>query len=156
MVLGSGTEKWTKTNMRSSRRRGSQERGKDGSSVLPLKQELLWHRDYKVNLEFELGKTTVINRMTSQFGMGGYYCNVCGCEEHSEVNNKKTEEQQEDYDFEARMKELREEEEKAKAHKKEKQKKKRRAEEDLTLEDDDDEMAAVMGFSGFRSTRKNY
>uniref|UniRef100_A0A5F4VY88 Zinc finger matrin-type protein 2 n=1 Tax=Callithrix jacchus TaxID=9483 RepID=A0A5F4VY88_CALJA len=74
----------------------------------------------------------------------------------SEVNKKKMEEKQKDYDFEERMKELREEEEKAKAYKKEKQKeKKRRAEEDLTFEEDD-EMAAVMGFSGFGSTKKSY
>ena len=71
-------------------------------------------------------------------------------------NKKKMEEKQKDYDFEERMKELREEEEKAKAYKKEKQKeKKRRAEEDLTFEEDD-EMAAVMGFSGFGSTKKSY
>lgn len=44
-------------------------------------------------------------------------------------------------------------EEKAKAYKKEKQKeKKRKAEEDLFEEDD--EMAAVMGFSGFGSSKK--
>ncbi|KAL6030695.1 hypothetical protein STEG23_037421 [Scotinomys teguina] len=73
-----------------------------------------------------------------------------------EVNKKKMEEKQKDYDFEKRMKELREEEEKAKAYKKEKQKeKKRRAEEDLTFEEDD-EMAAVMGFSGFGSAKKSY
>lgn len=73
-----------------------------------------------------------------------------------EVNKKKMEEKQKDYDFEERMKELREEEEKAKAYKKEKQKeKKRRAEEDLTFEEED-EMAAVMGFSGFGSAKKSY
>ncbi|XP_041343987.1 zinc finger matrin-type protein 2 [Pyrgilauda ruficollis] len=73
-----------------------------------------------------------------------------------EVNKKKMEEKQKDYDFEERMKELREEEEKAKAYKKEKQReKKRRAEEDLTFEEDD-EMAAVMGFSGFGSTKKSH
>ncbi|XP_058035232.1 zinc finger matrin-type protein 2 [Ahaetulla prasina] len=73
-----------------------------------------------------------------------------------EVNKKKMEEKQKDYDFEERMKELREEEEKAKAYKKEKQReKKRRAEEDLTFEEDD-EMAAVMGFSGFGSTKKTH
>ncbi|XP_036845222.1 zinc finger matrin-type protein 2 isoform X1 [Oncorhynchus mykiss] len=70
-----------------------------------------------------------------------------------EVNKKKIEEKQTEYDFEERMKELREEEEKAKAYKKEKQKeKKRKAEEDLFEEDD--EMAAVMGFSGFGSSKK--
>lgn len=47
-------------------------------------------------------------------------------------------------------------EEKAKAYKKEKQReKKRRAEEDLSFEEDD-EMAAVMGFSGFGSTKKSH
>ncbi|KAL0994699.1 hypothetical protein UPYG_G00125960 [Umbra pygmaea] len=70
-----------------------------------------------------------------------------------EVNKKKMEEKQKEYDFEERMKELREEEEKAKAYKKEKQKdRKRKADEDLFEEDD--EMAAVMGFSGFGSSKK--
>lgn len=51
------------------------------------------------------------------------------------------------------MEELREKEEKSKAHKKEQQKEKRRAEEDLTFEEED-EMAAVMGFSCFGSTKR--
>ncbi|XP_044078579.1 zinc finger matrin-type protein 2 isoform X1 [Siniperca chuatsi] len=73
-----------------------------------------------------------------------------------EVNKKKMEEKQKEYDFEERMKELREEEEKAKAYKKEKQKeRKRRAEEDVDFEEDD-EMAAVMGFSGFGSSKKSH
>lgn len=47
-------------------------------------------------------------------------------------------------------------EEKAKAYKKEKQKeRKRRAEDDGDLEEDD-EMAAVMGFSGFGSSKKSH
>lgn len=47
-------------------------------------------------------------------------------------------------------------EEKAKAYKKEKQKeRKRRAEEDVDFEEDD-EMAAVMGFSGFGSSKKSH
>ncbi|XP_072288408.1 zinc finger matrin-type protein 2 [Eucyclogobius newberryi] len=73
-----------------------------------------------------------------------------------EANKKKMEEKQKEYDFEERMKELREEEEKAKAYKKEKLKeRKRRADDDLELEDDD-EMAAVMGFSGFGSSKKSH
>ncbi|XP_055370698.1 zinc finger matrin-type protein 2 isoform X1 [Betta splendens] len=73
-----------------------------------------------------------------------------------EVNKKKLEEKQKEYDFEERMKELREEEEKAKAYKKEKQKeRKRRAEDDVDFEEDD-EMAAVMGFSGFGSSKKSH
>lgn len=47
-------------------------------------------------------------------------------------------------------------EEKAKAYRKEKQKeRKRRAEDDLDFEEDD-EMAAVMGFSGFGSSKKGH
>ncbi|XP_041906709.1 zinc finger matrin-type protein 2-like [Corvus kubaryi] len=69
--------------------------------------------------------------------------------------NKKMVEKQKDYDLDERMKELCEEEEKAKAYKKEKQReKKQHAEEDLTFEEDD-KIAAVMGFSGFGSTKKN-
>ncbi|KAI9522796.1 zinc finger, matrin-type 2 [Dissostichus eleginoides] len=70
-----------------------------------------------------------------------------------EANKKKMEEKQKEYDFEERMKELREEEEKAKAYKKEKQKQRKRRADDDDLEEDD-EMAAVMGFSGFGSTKK--
>ncbi|KAM8861190.1 zinc finger matrin-type protein 2 [Synchiropus picturatus] len=73
-----------------------------------------------------------------------------------EVNKKKMEEKQKEYDFEERMKELREEEEKAKAYKKEKQRKRKRQAEDDGDEDlDDDEMAAVMGFSRFGASKKN-
>ncbi|XP_042069497.1 zinc finger matrin-type protein 2-like [Haplochromis burtoni] len=73
-----------------------------------------------------------------------------------EVNKKKLEEKQKEYDFEERMKELREEEEKVKAYKKEKQKeRKRRAEEDVDFEEDE-EMATVMGFSGFGSSKKSH
>ncbi|KAF3840466.1 hypothetical protein F7725_006328 [Dissostichus mawsoni] len=70
-----------------------------------------------------------------------------------EANKKKMEEKQKEYDFEERMKELREEEEKAKAYKKEKQTQRKRRADDDDLEEDD-EMAAVMGFSGFGSTKK--
>ncbi|KAF4800840.1 Zinc finger matrin-type protein 2 [Turdus rufiventris] len=69
--------------------------------------------------------------------------------------NKKKMEEKKDCNFEERMKELREEEEKAKAYKKKQREKKRRAEEDVTFEEND-EMAAVMGFSGFSSTKKNH
>ncbi|CAL9685026.1 unnamed protein product [Knipowitschia caucasica] len=73
-----------------------------------------------------------------------------------EANKKKMEEKQKEYDFEERMKELREEEEKAKAYKKEKLKeRKRRAEDDVDLEDDD-EMAAIMGFTGFGTSKKHH
>ncbi|XP_013378992.1 zinc finger matrin-type protein 2 [Lingula anatina] len=71
-----------------------------------------------------------------------------------ELNKKKKEEKLKEYDFEERMKELKEEEEKQKVYRKEKKKdRKRKADGDLDM-DQDPEMAALMGFSGFGSTKK--
>ncbi|XDV38947.1 hypothetical protein PO909_008259 [Leuciscus waleckii] len=172
MASGSGSKndfrrKWDKDEYEQlAQRRITEEREKkDGKPVPPVKRELLRHRDYKT---------------TPQAEMGGYYCNVCDCVVKDSINfldhiNGKKHQRNlgmsmrverssldqvkkrfEEYDFEERMKELREEEEKAKAYRKEKQKeKKRKAEEDLNFEDDD-EMAAVMGFSGFGSSKKGH
>ncbi|XP_033122938.1 zinc finger matrin-type protein 2-like [Anneissia japonica] len=70
-----------------------------------------------------------------------------------EMNKKKQEEKKKEYDFEARMVELREEEEKQKAYRKQKRKdRKRKADDDG--EEMDPEMAAMMGFSGFGSSKR--
>ncbi|XP_022326893.1 zinc finger matrin-type protein 2-like [Crassostrea virginica] len=70
-----------------------------------------------------------------------------------EINKKKMEEKKKEYDFEERLKELKEEEEKQKAYKKEKRKdRKRKAEPDDSEGPSD--MAAVMGFSGFGTSKK--
>ncbi|KAH3838024.1 zinc finger matrin-type protein 2-like [Dreissena polymorpha] len=72
-----------------------------------------------------------------------------------EMNKKKMDEKKKEYDFEERIKELKEEEEKQKAYKKEKRKeRKRKADGDLD-EDLDPDMAAMMGFSGFGSSKKS-
>jgi len=73
-----------------------------------------------------------------------------------ESNKKKQEEKKKEYDFEERMKELREEEEKQKAYRREKRKgQKRKADEPLdTFVNVDADMAAVMGFSGFGGASK--
>ncbi|CAF0934301.1 unnamed protein product [Brachionus calyciflorus] len=79
-----------------------------------------------------------------------------------ELNKKKLEEKKKQYDFEERMKELKEEEEKAKAYRKEKKKQKKLK----NGEDNDEEegeggadaetdLASIMGFSGFGTSKKN-
>ncbi|XP_022084530.1 zinc finger matrin-type protein 2-like [Acanthaster planci] len=73
-----------------------------------------------------------------------------------ELNKRKKEEKKKDYDFESRMQELREEEAKQKAYRKEKrQERKRKAEDDDLDSGLDPDMAAMMGFSGFGSTKKH-
>ncbi|XP_055337302.1 zinc finger matrin-type protein 2-like [Paramacrobiotus metropolitanus] len=73
-------------------------------------------------------------------------------------NKEKMEEKKQEYDFEEKMKELREEEEKYREYKREKkQEKKRKAEIQDSGEDGDGmdpDMAAMMGFSGFGTSKK--
>jgi len=79
-----------------------------------------------------------------------------------ETIKQKKSEQQKKYDWDKRMQELQEEEEKSKEYKREKRlERKRKAEETAAssstgAEDDgmDPEMAAVMGFAGFSSSKK--
>jgi len=72
-----------------------------------------------------------------------------------ETNKKKKEEKKRQYDFEERMKELKEDEERLKAYRREKRKaKKRKIEEELSS-DVDPQMASLMGFGGFGSSKKH-
>lgn len=74
-------------------------------------------------------------------------------------NKKKMEEKQKDYELDAKVKEAKEEEERYKEYKKDKRKdRKRKADEETELEAStgiDDDMAAIMGFKGFSTGKKN-
>ncbi|CAK8697303.1 zinc finger matrin-type protein 2-like [Clavelina lepadiformis] len=68
-----------------------------------------------------------------------------------EMNKKKLEEKKKQYDFEERMKELKEDEERLKVQRRERRKeRKRKANEDTG----DSDIAAMMGFGGFGSSKK--
>lgn len=155
----------------------------------PVRREFLKPRDYRVDLESKLGKTTVITKTTPASQTGGYYCNVCDCvvkdsinfldhingkkhqrnlgmsmrverstleqvKQRMEMNKRKREEKQKEYDFEQRLKELKDEEEKLKEYRREKRKEKKRKAADNLEADVDPDMAAIMGFSGFCSSKK--
>jgi len=68
------------------------------------------------------------------------------------ANKRKMEEKKKEYDFDARMSELKEEEERTKEYRKERKKKKREAE-DGEFQGDAD-MMAMMGFGGFGGSKK--
>ena len=73
-------------------------------------------------------------------------------------NKKKMQEKKQDYDLDERMRELKEEEERAKEYRRDrKQEKKRKVEEEEAQDDTDGmdpDMAAMMGFGGFGSSKK--
>ncbi|RXG51799.1 Zinc finger matrin-type protein 2 [Armadillidium vulgare] len=73
-----------------------------------------------------------------------------------ELNRKKMEEKKKEYDIEQRMQELKEEDEKLKEYRKEKKKEKKRKldQSDQEWNNSDPEMAKMMGFSGFSSSKK--
>nr|AHZ63131.1 zinc finger matrin-type protein 2-like protein [Mesobuthus gibbosus] len=155
----------------------------------PIRREYLKPRDYRVDLESKLGKTTVITKTTPASQAGGYYCNVCDCvvkdsinfldhingkkhqrnlgmsmrverstleqvKKRFEMNRKKLDEKKKEYDFEQRMQELRDEEEKLKEYRRERRKERKRKCQDSRDDDIDPEMAAIMGFSEFGSSKK--
>ncbi|KAG5880534.1 hypothetical protein JTB14_026767 [Gonioctena quinquepunctata] len=71
-----------------------------------------------------------------------------------ELNKKKMEEKKKDYDMATRLQELAEEEEKLKEYRKERRKEKRKAEEMSEEQEPQNELANIMGFSGFGSSKK--
>lgn len=72
------------------------------------------------------------------------------------LNKKKMEEKKKEYDMAARMQELAEEEEKLKEYRREKRKENKRKIEDISDDTNEhsSELASIMGFSGFGTSKK--
>nr|ACO10473.1 Zinc finger matrin-type protein 2 [Caligus rogercresseyi] len=64
-----------------------QAQGKDDEdSGPPVKKSLLKRRDYDVDLDSKLGKSTVICKNSPADASAGYYCNVCDCVVKDSIN----------------------------------------------------------------------
>ncbi|KAJ8977531.1 hypothetical protein NQ317_010051 [Molorchus minor] len=79
--------------------------------------------------------------------------NLDSVKQRFEMNKKKMEEKKKEYNMAAHMQEIAEEEEKLKEYRREKRKEKRKADE-MEEQEPPNELATIMGFTGFGSSKK--
>ncbi|KAL0375816.1 UNVERIFIED_CONTAM: Zinc finger matrin-type protein 2 [Sesamum calycinum] len=118
----------------------------------PVQRKPLKHRDYEVDLESRLGKTQVVTPIAPLSQQAGYYCSVCECVVKDSANYLDHINGKKHFDERILKQQQEEEEKKRQRREKKKEKKKEKAAEEEPEVDPD--VAAMMGFGGFRSSKK--
>lgn len=113
---------------------------------------------FKFTVYFILKNTSIADQRNLGMSMRVERSSLDQVKKRFEMNKKKLEERKKDYDIESRVKELKEEEDKLKEYRKEQKRAKKRLHSEISKDNEDsgtqDELSAIMGFSGFGSSKK--